>query len=128
MFHRLSELDSTLDPTVIPGSPNISHDSTSEPKLNEPIGHSSPINPSVKRRKTTPRPLKVFSVNLQGLNAKREAFFEAVDSCQPDIIAANETWLKPSILNSEIIPPGFNPPIRKDRPNDAHGGVLLATK
>ncbi len=93
-----------------------------------PLQQSSPINKTIKRRKNEPRPLKVLSVNLQSLNAKREAFLEAVESCQPDIIAANETWLKPSILSSEMMPPGFNPPIRKDRQDDPHGGVLLATK
>ena len=130
MFHHLSELDSTLDHELLTGSPNPSpaRSAAGASEIDAPISHSSPINPSVKRRKISPRPLKVLSVNLQSLNAKKEAFFEAVDSCQPDVIAANETWLKPSILNSEIIPPGFNPPIRKDRPNDAHGGVLLATK
>jgi hypothetical protein len=61
------------------------------------------------------------------MNAKREAFWEAVDSCQPDIIVANETWLKPDMLNSEMMPPGYNPPLRKDRA-DGRGGVLLATK
>ena len=68
-----------------------------------------------------------MSVNLQSLNAKREAFWEAVDTSQPDIIIANETWLKPDVLNSEIMPPGYNPPIRRDRP-DGYGGVLLASK
>eukprot|EP00057_Strongylocentrotus_purpuratus_P029222 XP_011683696.1 PREDICTED: RNA-directed DNA polymerase from mobile element jockey-like [Strongylocentrotus purpuratus] len=59
--------------------------------------------------------------------AKREAFWEALESCQPDVMIANETWLKPTLLNSEMMPAGYNTPIRKDRP-DGYEGVLLATK
>ena len=47
--------------------------------------------------------------------------------CQPDIVLANETWLKPEVFSSEIMPPGYNPPIRRDRA-DGYGGVLLAIK
>ena len=91
-----------------------------------PLQQSSPIYKN-RRRKNDPRPLKVLSVNLQSMNAKREAFWEAVESCNPDVIIANETWLKPSVLSSEMMPPGFNTPIRKDR-YDSYGGVLLATR
>ena len=73
------------------------------------------------------RSLRVLSVNLGSVNAKRESFWEAVDSSDPDVIIACETWLKEDILSSEIMPPGFNPPLRKDRA-DGYGGVLLATK
>ena len=52
---------------------------------------------------------------------------KAVESSQPDVIITNETWLKPDMLNGEMMPPGYNPPIRKDRP-DGYGGVLLAPK
>ena len=61
------------------------------------------------------------------MNAKRESFWEAVDSCNPDVIVACETWLRPDILSSEVMPPGYNPPLRRDR-SDNHGGVLLATR
>lgn len=43
-----------------------------------------------------------------------------------DCILAVETWLKPHILNCELLP-GLNFTIyRRDRPNRTGGGVLLA--
>ncbi|XP_072048705.1 uncharacterized protein [Amphiura filiformis] len=78
-------------------------------------------------RKNVSRPLKTLSVNLQSLKSKKEAFWEAVDSSQPDVIIANETWLKPGMFSSEMMPPGYNTPIRQDRP-DGYGGVQLAKK
>ena len=74
--------------------------------------------------KPNTRPLNILSVNLQSLPANIEVFWEAVDACAPDIIIANETWLKPTIHISEVMPPGFNT-LRKDRA-DGYGGVLLA--
>lgn len=109
---RSDSSQASLDSNIHPGSP---------------VHQSSPTRKNTGRRKNEPKPLKVLTANLQSLPAKREAFWEAVNSCQPDIIIANETWLKPSILNSEIMPPGFNTPIRKDRA-DGYGGVLLATR
>jgi len=42
-----------------------------------------------------------------------------------DIIAFSETWLNDSVLSSDIMFNGFHLPIRKDRPLDSHGGVLI---
>ena len=130
-FDPLSNLSSTLDPEVAPNSSNLNRlesysSEASESDFGSPIKRSSPIK-RPNRRKNTSRPLKILSVNLQSLNAKKEAFWEAVDSSQPDIILANETWLKPEMFSSEMMPPGYNPPIRRDR-LDGYGGVLLATK
>lgn len=94
--------------------------------IGSPLQRSSPIK-KPKRRKNSWKSLKVLSVNLQSANAKKDAFWLAVESSKPDIIIANETWLNPSKLSSEIMPPGYNSPIRRDRP-DGYGGVLLATK
>ncbi|XP_072039025.1 uncharacterized protein [Amphiura filiformis] len=46
------------------------------------------------------------------------------DTGCPDLIAGNETWLDPSIPDSEITPEGYHVH-RKDRKGDPHGGVLL---
>lgn len=94
--------------------------------IGSPIQQSSPVNKNI-RRKNTSRPLKVLSANLQSMNAKKESFWESVESSQPDIIIANETWLKSSMSSCEMMPPGYNAPIRKDRA-DGYGGVLIATK
>ena len=125
-FDSLSNLNPHSDHEVTQG-----HSISDSPRSNNlsnpgsPIVCSSPMKKS--RRINTPQSLKILSANLQSLKAKREVFWEAVDSLEPDIIVANETWLKPDIHSGEVMPPGFNPPIRRDRP-DGYGGVLLATK
>ena len=124
-FDALSNLDAitaaTLDSTN-QSSLNSRSSVASSSDFGSPLQRSSPIKrPS--RRKNASRPLKILTSNLQSLNAKKEVFWESVDSCQPDLIIANEIWLKPDQLNSEMMPPGFNTPIRQDR-----GGVMIATK
>ena len=47
---------------------------------------------------------------------------------QYDIITLSETWLSPEIDNCSILFKDFHPPIRKDRLNDAHGGVAIYLK
>ena len=42
-----------------------------------------------------------------------------------DILCITETWLKPNHLNSSIIIPGFQPPLRKDRLSSRGGGVAI---
>ena len=49
------------------------------------------------------------------------------ESANPDILVGTETWLKPSIYSSKFMPPGYEPPFRKDRP-DGYGRVLVAVK
>lgn len=44
---------------------------------------------------------------------------------RPDVILATETWLDPSVTNSQILPSCFNV-YRKDRENRTGGGVLIA--
>jgi hypothetical protein len=38
--------------------------------------------------------LKVFTINFQSLRAKREAFWNLVDSSKPDVKLGCETWLR----------------------------------
>ena len=129
-FDALTNLDAitaaTLDSPTNQSSLNSRSSVASSSDIGSPLQRSSPIKrPS--RRKNASRPLKILTSNLQSLNAKKEVFWESVDSCQPDLIIANETWLKPDQLNSEMMPPGFNTPIRRDRA-DGYGGVMIATK
>ena len=47
----------------------------------------------------------------------------------PDIIISTETWLDSTIGSAEILPYQLGYDIqRRDRPSDAHGGVLIAAK
>ena len=45
-----------------------------------------------------------------------------------DIIALTETWLHAGIDTEELMLQPFNPPERKDRQTDRHGGVILYIK
>ena len=117
-FSPLSYIDSDSNKSTNSSIPGNTHIGSPGP----PILRSSPIQPSTCKPNTRPR--NILSVNLQSLPAKKEVFWEAVDACAPDIIIANETWLKPTIHTSEVMPPGFNT-LRKDRA-DGYGGVLLA--
>ena len=42
-----------------------------------------------------------------------------------DIIGFTETWLNSSISSTDLLFNGFHQPIRKDRPFDSHGGVVI---
>ena len=66
-------------------------------------------------------------MNCQSINNKKAEFYTIIDSAKPDILLWNESWLTPDIKNSEIFPESFDA-VRKDRVNDAHGGVFVAFK
>ena len=49
-------------------------------------------------------------------------------SCQVkdfDIVTVSETWFNPTLPDDKTHIPGFHPPVRRDRPNDDHGGVAV---
>ena len=64
-------------------------------------------------------------MNCQSVKNKKAELHTIIDSAKPDIILGNESWLTPDIKNSEIFPDSFDA-IRKDRVDDAHGGVFIA--
>ncbi|KAF4524974.1 hypothetical protein B566_EDAN008036 [Ephemera danica] len=60
------------------------------------------------------------------LNPKRRGICHAwIKTRNPDIICICETWLSSDIADSEILPDKYTI-YRKDRPNNRHGGVILA--
>jgi len=66
---------------------------------------------------------KLLSINIQSVLAKREAFWELLQHHSPDIVVGYETWLNPSVLDSEIIPTSYTL-YRTDRHN-GYGGVMM---
>jgi hypothetical protein len=62
------------------------------------------------------------------INAKKHSFWNFLDSSNPDIICGNETWLKPSICNSEILPDESDYDIFRIDRKYGFGGVMLAIK
>ena len=82
--------------------------------------------------KKTPKKLHTNNVRLSSLNIqsvmsakKKPSFWNFMDHVDTDIICGCETWLNPSINDSEILP-GNSPynAYRKDRA-DGYGGSLL---
>ena len=63
-----------------------------------PLSTSSPTKPAVSPLLTNS--LRILVLNFFSLPAKRELFWNAVDTCNPDIVLGCETWLKPSVHNS----------------------------
>ena len=70
--------------------------------------------------------LCVVHVNARSLRNKID-LFEA-ECCNFDILTVSETWLSPLDDNSDLLLAGFHPPVRRDRPNDPHGGVAIYVK
>jgi hypothetical protein len=100
-----------------------------------PIAASSPITSRSKgkSKKSPPRkPLKILNVhvNCQSISPKKAEFQNLIDSTQPDIVVATETWLETGkhhdgeigevgqFINKYKI-------YRRDR-KDGYGGVLIA--
>ena len=52
--------------------------------------------------------LKLISLNIQSIVAKKGLLSDLIDDYNPDIIAISETWLPSDIISSEFFPKGFN--------------------
>ena len=72
--------------------------------------------------------LRTMTINFQSMLPKKVELWHMIETMKPDIIFGTETWLRPEIENSEILPPecGYNV-FRKDR-HDGYGGVMIAVK
>ena len=70
--------------------------------------------------------LPIIHINVRSLRNKTGVL--ACDATNHDIITISETWLSDQVDNDEISVAGFQPPIRRDRPNDPHGGVAVYVK
>ena len=118
------------------------------------IRNLGPLSNTNTKASTTK--LSVFYQNVQGFipftylgndhplldNGKIVEMHKCIYESEPDIIILNETWLKPSILNNEIMPNNLYKVFRCDRSNYNHpmdpsnpnkfrkngGGILIAIK
>jgi hypothetical protein len=70
--------------------------------------------------------LSVLQYNVQSLLSKIEIL--TTEFSIFDVLAFSETWLNPSVSNSDIFIPCFHAPERNDRVDDSHGGVSLYIK
>ena len=67
-------------------------------------------------------------IHLNSRSIKSKIDLIAAESNQFDNITVFETWLSQTYTNSSIHLTNFHPPIRRDRPNDPHGGVVIYVK
>ena len=70
--------------------------------------------------------LRVLNINFQSVKTKQGELLNLIESSNPDVIFGTETWIDPSIKDSQFLPPGFTT-YRKDR-NLGGGGVIIAIK
>ena len=112
------------------------------------------VTPSIVNPGPETRPLSVFYNNVQGLvnpnelksntprlnMTKLHELHGYIFQNKPDIVILNETWLKPNILDSEVLPSSIYKVFREDRTEKTHpwdpsqpkkyrksgGGVLIA--
>ena len=120
------------------------------------LSNMSMLNPGPQNLINGLQKLNIYYQNVQGLISynslgkdhptlnmtKLYEFQSFVYNTKPDIIVLNETWLKPSIKNSELLSNGMYKIFRADRSPDTHpvdvnnpkkyringGGVLIAVK
>ncbi|CAB3379847.1 Hypothetical predicted protein [Cloeon dipterum] len=82
-----------------------------------------------QQQKNNKKAAAILCFNARSLkNRKRAADIAALLECHPDdVLAINETWLSPDILDHEVIPTDYVV-LRKDRTGSRRpaGGVLLA--
>ena len=96
------------------------------PQMGPPLLQSSPKQTRSGSTPINTQSLKVIVVNIQSVLAKKVEWLELLSSSNPDIILGCETWLKPEILDSEIVPPEYKL-FRHDR-KDGYGGTLIAMR
>ena len=79
---------------------------------------------NLKVKDSNSKSYKLLSSNFRGIRSKAESFTQLIISEKPNLISGTESWLNPSILNSEIFPLQYNV-FRCDR-SDGYGGVFFA--
>ena len=90
--------------------------------------HASTPTQANQLDKRINRPLRILNINFRSVVGKRAEIVYLLDSMKPDIILGTETWLDPSITDSEYLPDRYNYKVyRRDR-NREGGGVLIAVR
>ena len=67
-------------------------------------------------------------IHLNARSIKNKIDLIEAEANQFDIITVSETWLSQIDMNTSVHLTNFHPPIRRDRPNDPHGGVAIYVK
>lgn len=78
-----------------------------------------------KRIRNKAMPLKLLNINCQSIIPKIGEWRHLLNTHQPDIVVATETWLKPEIFDAELDSDDYLI-YRRDRTRTTRGGVLIA--
>ena len=114
---NISDVSGISGSTASSTSDQTFHPSCSSPK------------PRTKQRLRTNN-IRLASLNIQSIASpkKKACFWNFLESINYDILCGCETWLKPEILDAELLPPNSNYNIhRKDR-HDGYGGSIILIK
>ena len=83
------------------------------------------VNPGPSRTDTR---TDLCIIHLNARSIKNKIDLTEAEANQFDIITVSETWLSQTNTNTLIYLTNFHPPIRRNRPNDPHGGVAIYVK
>ena len=116
--------------SIPPPSPMTSEPDSSLSSFGSPTIASSPkpihFNGKPLRKSKS---LRFLCINFQSARKKCKNIATLVETVCPDIILGTETWLSPDICSSEIFDECLGYDVhRNDRPDNPHGGVLIAAK
>ena len=115
---------------------SFNSNSSSPLTINSPLHplHTSTPNPPNRTRQTIRPtafsiPLRIVNINFQSCKNKLQELQHIAHSVKLDVIIGTETWLQPSITSNEIFKPEMGYTLnRKDRSNQAYGGVLTSVR
>ena len=126
-IYQSVHIDSISSKNSLLNSTNFSENGNSSlNNLGSPIASSSPKKGGKYKIKRNINSLRVLTVNFQSARSKSHETALLIESSNPDIIIGTETWLKPEIYDSEVIPPSYTL-YRNDRA-DGYGGSITCCK
>ena len=73
--------------------------------LLKPILASTPEKKILCKREVKISPLGILNINCQSIKKKQDRMENLIDSINPDIVIATETWLDPTITNNQVFHP-----------------------
>ena len=114
---QVTMLNDTTSPTSTKSDPG------------SPLAHSSPTRQN-NHYHCNKRQLTLININCQSITNKKGDLQSLIDTHNPDIICATETWLSKNHTDGEICMSLLDQYdlFRKDRDSRQGGGVLIATK
>jgi hypothetical protein len=103
------------------------HNITNIENVGSPIAASWPkVKKTQTNCKRNANNMRVLNINFQSVKSKVHEPSLLLNLAKPDIIIDCETWLKPEIHHSEIMPPNYT--IYRNDMKDRYGRVLIGVR